>query len=133
MSIDWDSIAPEPTEQTEYDERDKFVASSVGDFIQGELARLEKVTTKFGDKVVMELDYVTSVRIAEVADNDPAAKWMSWTTPGMLDALRNQRADVGDIITITLVGLKDTGKGSPFKQYECEVIQRRQPELAGVE
>jgi hypothetical protein len=93
--------------------------SDIGDTITGRLGRVDEVSTRFGTKTLVELnDCVDVVAGKEAQSGGP---YLIWPTPGLVDAFADSEADIGDKVTITLIELIDTGKGSPFKDFSVTV------------
>lgn len=120
--IDWKKYGARSTEEGD---RIKWGPNNVDDTIAGVLARVDEVNTRFGSKVVMELDAARDVIMAgnTGADGD----YVAWPTPGLINALEDAEADQGDFIVITLTELIDTNKGNPYKVFEVRVVPETEP------
>jgi hypothetical protein len=114
--INWRDFGAAPAAE----DRLTWRASTEGDHITGRLASVKDVPTKYGQRIVIELTGCTDVEFE--GESAPDGDFSTWPTQGLLDALDASGADQGDIVTITLVKLIDTGKGNPFKQFEVEVV-----------
>lgn len=100
----------------EGDDRLTWRPATEGDTITGRLKKVDEVTTKFGEKIVVELVDCQGVEMGgEPVDG---GDYSYWPTQGALDALFAAEADEGETVKITLVKLIDTGRGNPFKAFE---------------
>lgn len=106
------------------DDDDRLVwrPATEGDTITGRLKKVSEVTTRFGEKILVELVECHDVESGgeSVADGD----YSFWPTQGALDALFAAEADEGEDVKLTLVKLVDTGKGNPFKSFEVANLTR---------
>lgn len=116
--IDWKQYgAREASSQS-----DTWRPKAEGDTITAKLAKVDTANTKWGEKTVIELSDVADGALSEGEEFSPAEdRTTVWPTPGLLDALADSGADIGDVITITLDELVDTGKGNPFKSFDVEL------------
>jgi hypothetical protein len=105
------------------DDRQTWRPSTEGDRITGRVASVKEANTKFGARVVLELTGCTEVEFG--GEPAPDGDYSCWPTQGLLDSLDATGADQGDIVTITLAKLIDTGRGSPFKSFEVEVVSNK--------
>lgn len=104
------------------DERAKWAPTVEGDTITGRMTRAPKeVNTRFGSKAVLELDECRDITegggFGELGDKTV------WPTMGLLDAMAEAMVLPGDVITVTLTELVDTGKGNPFKRFEVAIVE----------
>ena len=90
-----------------------------GDTLTGRIQKVAEVATKFGDKIVIELRACSTVIAA--GEDEVDGDYSYWPTGGAIDALFGAGADEGDVVTITLTALVDTGKGNPFKAFTVEL------------
>lgn len=102
------------------EDRQTWRPSIEGDHITGRLASVKEATTKFGQRVVVELTSCTDVEHGGEAAFD--GDYIVWPTQGLLDALDSAGIDEDERVTINLVRLIDTGRGSPFKQFDVERV-----------
>ena len=116
-SIDWAKYGA----RSAADAGDTWKAVEEGDTLTGRLKKIDEVTTRFGEKVVIEFEGVTDV-VSNGEEIDLEGAVTFWPTPGAIDALSDAEAELGDEVTITLVELVDTGKGNPAKVFEAEVV-----------
>ena len=106
------------------DERLKWgsAQSQVDDTITGRMPRAPKeVNTRFGAKYPVELEDCVNV-ISEGGFAEDGA-YTIWPTMGLLDAMAEAMVLPGDVITITLTELVDTGKGNPFKRFDVAIVE----------
>lgn len=115
-AIDWKKYGARSADDSD---RLTWRAADVDDTITGTLARVDEANTRFGAKVLIELDDCTGVIAGGEAG--PDGPYVLWPTAGCLNAFDDSEADGGDRVTITLTELIDTGKGNPFKQFEVTV------------
>ena len=116
--IDWRAYGARPADDGD---RPTGRANAEGDTISGTLARAAEVNTRFGAKIVLELDGAR--KVVAGGESAPDGDYAVWPTPGLLNALDECEADQGDFVVVTLTELIDTGKGNPFKRFSVEVTE----------
>ena len=116
--IDWGEHGANQNRGNGDDDRPRWKPSQVGDKLTGTIVRAARVTTKFGERTVLEWDGCRDV-VAE-GEELVGPAWMAWATQGLIDCFADIEAREGGTYTIELDELIDTNKGNPFFHFTAE-------------
>ncbi len=118
-AIDWVKFGARVADETE---NMTWKPVAEGDSVSGKVVKAEEVTTRYGDKVVVELEGCDHfVSNGEEHDVGTSQRVVIWATPGLVTEFNDARVQLDDEVEITLDELVDTGKGNPFKSFAVEV------------
>jgi len=116
--IDWRRYGAGSTND---DERITWKASTEGDTITGRVTRVAEANTRFGTRTLIEISEARDVESG--GEKVEGEEFLIWPTQGLLDRMFAEGVCDGDMVTITLEHLIDTGKGSPFKDFGVKVYE----------
>lgn len=111
---DWSQVSSGASD-TELD----FKATEIGDGFTGEFARMDLVTTKFGDKIVMEFVECSSIKMD--GEKVKAGSLTVWPNGSLAGELKAISPNYGDTVKAKFVEEKDTDKGNPLKVWSVKV------------
>ena len=115
--IQWSNLAPE----SDYGDRTSWKGVEPGDLVVGTLASAKPVTTRYGDKVVVELDDVTAI-VMDGNEQTPGPVEI-WANVSLLGGMSDVDAQPGDVLKIVFDSYKDTGRGNALKVYDVEKLE----------